>query len=632
VFRLQIKKQIVVYTLLLIMLFLFFSISQNSYAQESMIPPESITTPKIPISQSPLLQINNYYSTQTVTYSNGFIFERASINGPPEPPLSSELDRLTEALPEPNKEMGINTLTVPAYNWVFGCSSVSGAMIAAYYDRNGFPNIYTGPTNGGVMPLDNSSWSTWTDGYNTYPNLPLAASHQGVDGRRTQGSIDDYWFKYGSTAKDPYLSNGWSQHTWGDAIGDYMKTSQSTYSNTDGATWFWNYSSASPLPCSAMETFSSGMGWGHISDFDGTYGRKLFYQARGYTVTDCYNQPTDNRYARGFSFAQYKSQIDAGQPVMLNLAGHTIVGVGYDDSNNTVFVHDTWDYNTHTMTWGSSYSGMQLQSVSIVNLQSPCTYSISPTIRSFSSNGGTGNVNVTAGKSCAWTAFTNNSWANITGGTSGSGNGVVTYTIAPNTGATRLGNLTIAGQTFSITQTNTIFSDISSAEWFYIYVQAIYNHAITSGCTQDPLNYCPDMNVTRGQMAAFIIRAQYGETFSYTTTPYYSDVPLNNTYFKYIQKLKDLGITTVSDIYGVNQEITRGQMAAFIIRAQYGETFSYTTIPYYSDVPPTNTFFKYVQKMRDVGITTATGIYMVDAIVTRAAIAASLSRAFLGMT
>jgi hypothetical protein len=54
---------------------------------------------------------------------------------------------------------------------------------------------------------------------------------------------------------------------------------------------------------------------------------------------------------------------------MLNLAGHTIVGVGYDDSSNTVYIHDTWDNNDHTMTWGSSYSGMLLQSVSIVNLQ-----------------------------------------------------------------------------------------------------------------------------------------------------------------------------------------------------------------------------------------------------------------------
>ena len=72
----------------------------------------------------------------------------------------------------------------------------------------------------------------------------------------------------------------------------------------------------------------------------------------------------------GFSFAQFQAEIDAGRPVMLNLKGHTIVGIGYDSATNTVYLHDTWDYLTHTMTWGGSYAGLQLQSVSVVNLVS----------------------------------------------------------------------------------------------------------------------------------------------------------------------------------------------------------------------------------------------------------------------
>jgi hypothetical protein len=99
---------------------------------------------------------------------------------------------------------------------------------------------------------------------------------------------------------------------------------------------------------------------------DGTYGRKLFYEARGYSVSDCYNQLTDNQLAGGFSFANYKAQIDAGYPVLLNLRGHSIVGVGYADPN-TVYLNDTWDHATHAMTWGGSYSDMVLESVSVVN-------------------------------------------------------------------------------------------------------------------------------------------------------------------------------------------------------------------------------------------------------------------------
>ena len=310
-------------------------------------------------------EVSKHYSVNKLMLPNGKLINQVIINGPPTPPPGFEVERQAVSLPEPKAAIGVNVLTVPAYNWVFGCAAVSGAMIAGYYDRTGWPYMYTGPTNGGVMPLNNSSWPTWSDGYRTYPNCPLVASKNGVDGRTSRGSIDDYWVQYQSTASDPYITGSWTQHPWADAIGDYMYTSQSTYGNADGATKFSTWGdSTTPFTCNDMATslFPSVRA-------DGTLGRKLFYNARGYTVTDCYNQQTDNVSTGGFSFAQYKAEIDAGRPVMLNLVGHTVVGVGYDSSSNTIYLHDTWDYLNHTMTWGGSYSGMALQSVSIVNIQ-----------------------------------------------------------------------------------------------------------------------------------------------------------------------------------------------------------------------------------------------------------------------
>lgn len=309
-----------------------------------------------------------YYSVETITVGGGVLLEQTIINGPSTPPPGFELERKSVALPQSNQIMGTNSLAVPAFDWFFGCSATSGAMIAAYYDRNGFPKMYSGLTDSGIMPLDSSVWPSWTDGYGaTYEQCPLTASHNGLDGRTTRGSIDDYWVQYGSSALDPYITNGWTQHTWGNAIGDYMKTSQSGRSNTDGSTTFYNYTeTANRLTCSIMESYE------YIYTTDGTYGRKLFYETKGYTVTDCYNQRTDNKISGGFSFAQYKAEIDAGRPVMINLAGHTVVGVGYSDPS-TVYIHDTWDYATHSFTWGGYYSGMELLSVSIVNLEPPET-------------------------------------------------------------------------------------------------------------------------------------------------------------------------------------------------------------------------------------------------------------------
>lgn len=321
---------------------------------------------------------NDYYTVTLETLSNGTTIEENIINGPSSPPSGFEIERQSVLLEKDFSSANVHILTTPAFNWVFGCSAVSGAMIAGYYDRVGWPNIYTGPTNGGIIPLDNSSWPTWSDGYTSYPSCPLIASKNGVDGRTTFGSIDNYWVSYNSNASDPYITNGWVQHSWGSAIGDYMKTSQSAFNNTDGSTAFYHYTDlAVPLTCAVMASYSLP---------DGTLGRKLFYEARGYVVTDCYNQKTDNIITGGFSFSQFKAEIDAGRPVMLNLAGHTIVGVGYDDSSNLVYLHDTWDYLTHTMTWGGSYAGMSLQSVSIVNLQG----TISPPSFTITGNAGVG--------------------------------------------------------------------------------------------------------------------------------------------------------------------------------------------------------------------------------------------------
>ena len=98
------------------------------------------------------------------------------------------------------------------------------------------------------MPLTDTYWSNWSDDYGGYyPNNPLIASHKGVDGRSIEdlGSIDDYWV--GTNANDPYITGSWTQHTWNTAIGDYMKTSQSAYGNSDGETMFYNWENWSQL-------------------------------------------------------------------------------------------------------------------------------------------------------------------------------------------------------------------------------------------------------------------------------------------------------------------------------------------------------------------------------------------------
>jgi hypothetical protein len=258
-----------------------------------------------------------------------------------------------------------------------------------------------------------------------------------------------------------------------------------------------------------------------------------------------------------------------------------------------------------------------------------CTYALSPVSSAFSSQApATQSVSVTTQMGCSWSATESLSWLSLLSGEAGTGSGTVTYSLAANTnGYARTGRVTIANQPFIVRQAKGVFSDIDQNHWAYPSIYAIYAENITTGCGNN--NFCPSQTVTRGQMAAFIVRSKFGETFRYTTTAHFSDVPADHNFFKYVQKMKDEGITTVTGTYMVDQPVTRGQMAAFLVRAKFGEDFSYTTTPYFSDVPADHNFFKYVQKMKDEGITTVTGTYMVDQEIPRDQMAAFLERMFL---
>jgi hypothetical protein len=184
------------------------------------------------------------------------------------------------------------------------------------------------------------------------------------------------------------------------------------------------------------------------------------------------------------------------------------------------------------------------------------------------------------------------------------------------------------------------FSDVPEGYWAKEYINAIYSYGITTGYAQDDPNtpenerrYGPEDPVSREQMAVFIIRALYGETFSYTPTPYFTDVPASHWAFKYIQKLKELGITTGcgSGQYCPEETVTRDQMAAFLVRARAGEDFTCSSEPYFSDVPSSHWAFDYIQKLKELGITTGygDGSYGPGDSVTRDQMAAFLWRAFL---
>jgi S-layer homology domain len=174
------------------------------------------------------------------------------------------------------------------------------------------------------------------------------------------------------------------------------------------------------------------------------------------------------------------------------------------------------------------------------------------------------------------------------------------------------GSIEVGGQLVQIAQKNAVpiqvFQDVPLTHPYFDYIGLLpseRNHIRVY-----PTTYCPDGTATRGQMAVFIIRALLGAIFKFPPRqPVFTNVPAAHPYFKYIQKLRQLGIPSgcTATTYCPDDPATRGKVAVFIVRARLGlmarDSFAFPPTPYFTDVPATHPYFSFIQEMRALGIT-----------------------------
>lgn len=173
--------------------------------------------------------------------------------------------------------------------------------------------------------------------------------------------------------------------------------------------------------------------------------------------------------------------------------------------------------------------------------------------------------------------------------------------------------------------------DDDDGNTFEADIEWLYAEGITKGCNP-PVNnlYCPDDFVTRGQMAAFLVRA-----LGYTAISgdhFFDD---NGSTFEVdINKLATAGVTKgcnppINNTYCPNDFVTRGQMAAFIVRA-FGLTGTGGGAGLV-DIAG-NTFAADIDKLATAGVTKGcnpptNNMYCPDDFVTRGQMAAFIRRA-----
>jgi hypothetical protein len=135
-------------------------------------------------------------------------------------------------------------------------------------------------------------------------------------------------------------------------------------------------------------------------------------------------------------------------------------------------------------------------------------------------------------------------------------------------------------------------------------IEAIAALGITRGCNPPLVDrFCPATDVTRAEMAAFLIVA-IGEQPSTAFTGAFPDVPAGQWYTGYVERLKELGITTgnADGTFGPDRPVTRAEMAVFLNRAfELGLPVAGAA---FEDVPADQWYAQAVEAIRLAGITT----------------------------
>jgi hypothetical protein len=182
--------------------------------------------------------------------------------------------------------------------------------------------------------------------------------------------------------------------------------------------------------------------------------------------------------------------------------------------------------------------------------------------------------------------------------------------------------------------TDATFLDVPTSYFAWNFVESLNLARITSGC--DANNYCPDISVTRAQMAVFLERGMRGYTFTPPTETgtVFADVLSGSFAAAWIEKLAADGITSGcgGGNYCPNTAVSRAQMAVFLLRAKYSSSYTppASSCTTFADVPPGSFACEWIEQMLVEGITSGCGggNYCPNAAVTRGQMAVFLNRAF----
>ena len=156
-----------------------------------------------------------------------------------------------------------------------------------------------------------------------------------------------------------------------------------------------------------------------------------------------------------------------------------------------------------------------------------------------------------------------------------------------------------------------MFADVFADYWAAPFIERLYNAGVTSGCSANPLKYCPTTTVTRDQMAVFLLKGKHGSSYVPPAgTGVFQDVPTNYWAVAWIEQLAAEGITAGcgGGNYCPTTPVTRDQMAVFLLKAKHGSGYvPPVATGDFLDVPANYWAAAWIEQLAVEGITAGCG-------------------------
>ncbi len=123
------------------------------------------------------------------------------------------------------------------------------------------------------------------------------------------------------------------------------------------------------------------------------------------------------------------------------------------------------------------------------------------------------------------------------------------------------------------------FADVPNTHPYYNDIEILYANGLTGGCATNPLKFCPDQIMNRGQAAVFILRANFGSSYvPPVPTHIFKDDWTKGTWAEgWAEGMRNEGISagclTNPLKYCPWDQIPREQAAIFALRMKYGTLY-----------------------------------------------------------